>query len=56
MLESTGSLAQTLGAAFVTSSLGASELIIALLVAAGFLVNGAREVPHLLHVRAKRRS
>ena len=56
MFEATGSLAQTLGAAFVTSSLGASELIIALLVGAGFLVNGAREVPQRIHARARRRS
>ena len=42
MLESAGLLAQVLGTAFVTSSLGAAELMLALLVGAGFIVSNAR--------------
>ncbi len=42
MLETAGLAAQALGAAFVTSSLGASELILGLLVGVGFLVSNTR--------------
>ena len=45
MLESAGLLAQVLGTAFVTSSLGAAELILGLLVGAGFIVSNARGNP-----------
>ena len=42
MLEAATLFGQALGAAFLTSTLDASELIVAVLVAAGFLVSGVR--------------
>ena len=56
MLETTAIVAQAL----LSSSLGASELIVGLLVGAGFLVSGVRgrahEDPRAIPVRTSRRT
>ena len=42
MVEAVGSLAQSIGAAFVLSNLGAAELIVSLLFAAGLAGSAVR--------------
>lgn len=42
MLETLGSFAQSVGAAFILSDLGAAELIVSLLMAAGLVATAAR--------------